>query len=168
MLLVGDAADSFQWAVSPSVLSGTSGDDSPLGRCLGTFGVNVVLARAQAEVIARGWTTIRDMGSIGGLSLEVRDLVDRGDMPGPRIIACGSLITVTGGHAHGMAIEADGPDACRRAVRTQLKAGADFVKVAASHDPYPMPGAEQTRPEMNLEEIRAVFDEGHNWGKKAG
>ncbi|MDN4589957.1 hypothetical protein DBA29_15785 [Xenophilus aerolatus] len=59
VLLVGDASDSFQWAVSPSVLSGTSGDDSPLGRCLGTSGVNVVLARAQAEVIARGWTTTR-------------------------------------------------------------------------------------------------------------
>lgn len=137
-------------------------------RARGPFTLTFNSLRSAVVALARGWTTIRDMGSIGGLSLEVRDLVDRGDMPGPRIVACGSLISVTGGHAHGMAIEADGPDACRRAVRTQLKAGADFVKVAASHDPYPMPGVEQTRPEMNLEEIRAVFDEGHNWGKKAG
>ncbi|WP_354322289.1 ShlB/FhaC/HecB family hemolysin secretion/activation protein [Pseudacidovorax sp. 1753] len=59
VVLVGDEAASFQWAVSPSVLSGVSGDDSPLGRCLGTGGVNAVLSRAQAEVIARGWTTTR-------------------------------------------------------------------------------------------------------------
>jgi imidazolonepropionase-like amidohydrolase len=74
---------------------------------------------------------------------------------------------VTGGHAFGLCIEADGADGCRRAAREQLKAGADFVKAMASHDPYPMPGPEQTRPEMSLEELRAIFDEAHRWGKRA-
>jgi imidazolonepropionase-like amidohydrolase len=37
----------------------------------------------------------------------------------------------------------------------------------ASHDPYPMPGPKQTRPEMSLEELRAIFDEAHRWGKRA-
>lgn len=117
--------------------------------------------------LRRGWTTVRDMGTKGGISLEVRELVNRGEMPGPRIVACGSPICVTGGHAHGISIEADGVDACRRAAREQMKAGADFLKVMASHDPYPMPGLEQTRPEITIEEIRAVFDEAHRWGKKA-
>jgi imidazolonepropionase-like amidohydrolase len=117
--------------------------------------------------LRRGWTTVRDMATMSGIALQVRDLVARGEMPGPRIVACGSPVCVTGGHAFGLCVEADGPDACRRATREQLKAGADFVKAMASHDPFPMPGPEQTRPEMSLEEIRAVFDEAHRWGKKA-
>jgi imidazolonepropionase-like amidohydrolase len=136
-------------------------------RAKGAYTLTFYSLRNALVALSRGWTTIRDMGALGGISLEVRDTIERGDMPGPRIVACGSLVAITGGHAHGMAIEADGADACRRAARLQLKAGADFVKVAASHDPYPMPGVEQTRAEMNLDEIRAVFDEGHNWGKKA-
>jgi len=51
---------------------------------------------------------------------------------------------VTGGHAWHICVEADGPDAVRRAVRHELKEGADFVKVMASHDPWPMLGTEQT------------------------
>jgi imidazolonepropionase-like amidohydrolase len=127
--------------------------------------------------LRRGWTTVRDMETKFRISLEIRELVARGEMPGPRIVACGTAIRVTGGHASagnlgGLAgeikIEVDGVDACRRAAREQLKDGADFLKVMASHDPYPMPGPEQTRPEMTIEEIRAVFDEAHRWGKKAG
>lgn len=136
-------------------------------RAKGAYTLTFYSLRNALVALSRGWTTIRDMGSIGGVSFEVRDTIARGEMPGPRVIACGSLISVTGGHAYGMAIEADGPDECRKAVRSQLKLGADFVKVAASHDPYSMPGVEQTRAEMNLDEIKAVFDEGHNWGKKA-
>ena len=59
VVLVGERADAFQWAVSPSALAGASAGDPPIGRCLGTAGVNVVLARAQAAVIARGWVTTR-------------------------------------------------------------------------------------------------------------
>jgi imidazolonepropionase-like amidohydrolase len=117
--------------------------------------------------LRRGWTTVRDMATMGGIALQVRDLVGRGELLGPRIVACGSPVCVTGGHAFGLCIEADGADGCRRAARAQLKAGADFVKAMASHDPYPMPGPEQTRPEMSLEELRAVFDEAHRWGKRA-
>ena len=117
--------------------------------------------------LRRGWTTVRDMATMGGIALQVRDLVARGELLGPRIVACGSPVCVTGGHAFGLCIEADGADGCRRAAREQLKAGADFVKAMASHDPYPMPGPEQTRPEMSLEELRAVFDEAHRWGKRA-
>ncbi|ADU38104.1 ShlB/FhaC/HecB family hemolysin secretion/activation protein [Variovorax paradoxus] len=57
VLLVGEQAEAFQWAVAD--LSGPEGNDSPLGRCLGTAGVNVVLARAQQAAIARGFVTTR-------------------------------------------------------------------------------------------------------------
>lgn len=64
--LVGEQAEAFQWAVSD--LSGPEGNDSPLGRCLGTAGVNVVLARAQQVVIARGFVTTRVLAAPQDLS----------------------------------------------------------------------------------------------------
>ncbi|WP_307658930.1 ShlB/FhaC/HecB family hemolysin secretion/activation protein [Variovorax paradoxus] len=66
VLLVGEQSEAFQWAVSD--LSGPDGDDSPLGRCLGTAGVNVVLARAQQAAIARGFVTTRVLAAPQDLS----------------------------------------------------------------------------------------------------
>jgi hemolysin activation/secretion protein len=57
VLLEGEQSEAFQWVVAD--LSGPDGNDSPIGRCLGTAGVNVVLARAQQAVIARGYVTTR-------------------------------------------------------------------------------------------------------------
>ena len=57
VLLVGEQSESFQWAIAD--LSGPEGNDAPSGRCLGTTGVNLVLARAQQAVIARGFVTTR-------------------------------------------------------------------------------------------------------------
>jgi len=66
VLLVGEQSESFQWAVAD--LSGPEGNDSPAGRCLGTAGVNVVLARAQQAVIARGFVTTRVLAAPQDLS----------------------------------------------------------------------------------------------------
>ncbi|QGW84912.1 ShlB/FhaC/HecB family hemolysin secretion/activation protein [Variovorax paradoxus] len=66
VLLVGEQAELFQWAVSD--LSGPDGNDSPLGHCLGTAGVNVVLARAQQAAIARGFVTTRVLAAPQDLS----------------------------------------------------------------------------------------------------
>jgi hemolysin activation/secretion protein len=66
VLLVGEQAEAFQWAVSD--LSGSEGNDSPVGRCLGTAAVNVVLARAQQAVIARGFVTTRVLAAPQDLS----------------------------------------------------------------------------------------------------
>jgi hemolysin activation/secretion protein len=66
VLLVGEQSESFQWTVAD--LSGPEGNDSPIGRCLGTAGVNVVLARAQQAVIARGYVTSRVLASPQDLS----------------------------------------------------------------------------------------------------
>lgn len=64
--LIGEQSESFQWAVAD--LSGPEGNDAPLGRCLGTAGMNVVLARAQAAVLARGFVTTRVLASPQDLS----------------------------------------------------------------------------------------------------
>ncbi|SEL69918.1 Hemolysin activation/secretion protein [Variovorax sp. YR750] len=66
VLLVGEQSESFQWVVGD--LSGPESNDSPVGRCLGTAGVNVVLARAQQAVIARGFVTTRVLAAPQDLS----------------------------------------------------------------------------------------------------
>lgn len=66
VLLVGDHAESFQWALDH--LDGPDGDDPALGRCLGTDGVNVVMERVQAAVIAKGWVTTRVLAAPQDLS----------------------------------------------------------------------------------------------------
>ncbi len=66
VLLVGEQSESFQWAVA--YLSGPDSNDSPIGRCLGTAGVNVILARAQQAAIARGYVTTRVLAAPQDLS----------------------------------------------------------------------------------------------------
>lgn len=66
VLLVGEQSESFQWAIAN--LSGPEGNDSPIGKCLGTTGVNVLLARAQQAVIAKGYVTSRVLAAPQDLS----------------------------------------------------------------------------------------------------
>jgi imidazolonepropionase-like amidohydrolase len=121
--------------------------------------------RVAAVTLAQGITTIRDMGTRHEVSLKIRAAVAAGDIQGPRVIACNNPIAVTGGHAYNYCAEADGADEFRAAARAQLKAGADFIKVMASHDPLPlMPGPEKTRPELTVDEMSAAFEVAHTWG----
>lgn len=122
--------------------------------------------RNSMTALRRGWTTIRDMTAPDGWSLAYRDLIAQGDLPGPRVVSCGSAIAVTGGHAWLYCVEADGADGVRKAAREQLKAGADFIKVMASHDPVFIRGDEKTQPEMTEDEIRAAFNEAKARGKR--
>jgi len=122
--------------------------------------------RNALTALRRGWTTIRDMTAPDGWSLAYRDLIAQGDLPGPRVVACGAAIAVTGGHASIYCVEADGADGVRKAARQQLKAGADFIKVMASHDPVYVPGDQKTQPEMTQEEISAAFEEAKVRGKR--
>jgi imidazolonepropionase-like amidohydrolase len=103
-----------------------------------------------AEMYARrtllaGFTTVRDLGGTGVI-LSLRNAVNRGQVQGPRIIAAGKALSITGGHAdptNGAHWDlyappgaeegvADGPDECRKAVREQVQRGADCIKVCAT------------------------------------
>jgi imidazolonepropionase-like amidohydrolase len=121
--------------------------------------------RNALTALRRGWTTIRDMGASHGISLAFRDYLGAGEIPGPRVIACGSPISITGGHAHRLCDQADGFAEVRKAARRQLLAGADFVKVMASHDPVEIDGPEKTIPEMSQDEITAAFDVARDHGR---
>lgn len=112
-----------------------------------------------------GVTTIRDVGGAGGLDLEIARGVREGWLEGPRMMAAGSVICITGGHACFLGIEADGADAVRRAVRTQLRAGADLIKVIATGGVI-TPGVEPGAAQMTRDELTAACEEGHKAGRR--
>jgi imidazolonepropionase-like amidohydrolase len=123
----------------------------------------------QAELrdyLRYGVTTIRVVGSQGLLPQQARQAMRYGAFCGPRLLTCGRIISATapGGRFYGeMYREADGPDDMRRAVREQIRAGADFIKVMTTgarsnelEDPDPL---QLTEPEL-----AAVTDEAHRMG----
>src|SRR4051794_29590711 len=124
------------------------------------------LAADLREALRMGITTIRDVGSYGDLVFATRQAMRYGAFRGPRLLACGRIISATapGGRWFGdMYREADGPDDVRRAVREQLRRGADFIKVMTTgarsvelEDPAPA--------QMTVEEIATVVDEAHRMG----
>jgi imidazolonepropionase-like amidohydrolase len=113
-----------------------------------------------------GVTTIRVCGSQGLMPQQARQAMRYGAFRGPRLLTCGKIISATapGGRFYGdMYREADGPDDIRRAVREQIRFGADFVKVMTTgarsnelEDPEPL---QLTEPEL-----AAVTDEAHRLG----
>lgn len=79
-----------------------------------------------------GVTTIRDCGTLNGIAFPVRAAVESGIFQSPRVIASGQGVTITGGHLWFCGVEADNEAEVRRAVRSQVKAGSDFIKVFAT------------------------------------
>lgn len=111
--------------------------------------------------LATGVTTIRDLGSGPGVSLSLRDAINSGWVPGPRILAAGQPIAMTGGHGWRLARECDGPDEVRKAVREQLRAGADCIKFMATGGLASMPVEDPQTVEMTEDELRAGIEEAH-------
>ena len=119
-------------------------------------------ARLDAAVRA-GVTTIRDVGGIDGVDLELARVVERGEIQGPRVIPSGRVVTMTGGHGWWMGIQADGPDAVRRAARENLRAGAGSIKLMSTGGM--MTGGRQAgQPQLTVEEMTAAVEEAHKRG----
>ena len=121
-------------------------------------------ARHALSSLQCGTTAVRDLGAPAGINLAVRDLVREGALPGPRIRAAGRLITMTGGHCHGIGREADGPEGVRLAAREQFKAGADLLKMLATGGVYAR-DEEPGSPQLDLDELRAGVAEARKRGK---
>jgi imidazolonepropionase-like amidohydrolase len=138
------------------------GGELPRPRELGWF----ILAKSAGAFLDAGITTVRDVGSPEDEGIVLREAVRLGIVPGPRILACGRIISATspGGRLFGtMYREADGPWGMRRAVREQARRGADFVKVMATGARSVL--AEDPEPaQLTREEIAAVVDEAHRLG----
>jgi imidazolonepropionase-like amidohydrolase len=118
-------------------------------------------ARNAAATVRAGVTTVRDLGAADHLNIHLARAVDSGLIEGPRILAAGYGVTMTGGHGHGfIAVEADGPDEVRKRVREQLRAGAAAIKLFASGGVM-TPGVDPRSPSFTLEELRAGVEEAH-------
>lgn len=122
----------------------------------------LVRARQTAEA---GVTTVRDLGGREYVEIAVRRAIQDRLIDGPRIVAAGRPVCMTGGHGHWLAREADGPDDARRAVREQLKAGADVIKIIATGGVM-TPGVEPGSPQLTLEEMRAAIEEAGRAGRR--
>jgi imidazolonepropionase-like amidohydrolase len=136
--------------------------EDPRPRELGWY----VLAKSARELLRSGITTVRDVGSYDDEAIVLRRAVELGLVEGPRIYSCGRIVTATapGARIFGtMYREADGPWEMRKAVREQIRRGADFVKVMATgarsvvlEDPEPA--------QITEVELAAVVDEAHRMG----
>ena len=136
----------------------------------------VVNARRDLEA---GFTSMRDLETEGAMysDVDVRNAIDRGLIPGPRLEVATRALSTTGGYPlEGYAPEVpvpsgvqkvDSPWAARQAVREQIGNGADLIKVYSTHHFYFTPeGKLVSIPTFTLEEVQAIVDEAHREGRK--
>ena len=125
--------------------------------------------RNAARTLGYGVTTVRDLGARGDSVIAVARGVERGLIPGPRILAAGRALTITGGHGHniGIAVQVDGPDAVRKAVREEMRAGATAIKLIATGGVL-TPGITAEFTAFTQEELDAAVDEARKWGRVVG
>lgn len=125
----------------------------------------VLRAAASAESLLRsGVTTVRDCGAADDAAIELGRAIADGIVRGPRVVAAGRVITMTGGHCHFIGRECDGEDGVRFATRRELKAGAQFIKVMATGGVL-TPGVSPDDVALTLPELRTVVETAHNAGK---
>ena len=139
---------------------GRAGDD------LVTLPDEVLTVQAAQNVrkhLYSGVTTVRDCGAKNRTTFLLREAVEMGIVPSPRLILAGRPIAIIGGHLSYFGTTATGPTECRAAVRQLIKEGADFIKVTATG------GSTRTshpsRPSFNVDEFSAITDEAHKFGK---
>jgi imidazolonepropionase-like amidohydrolase len=132
-------------------------------------------ARFARETLLSGVTTIRDVGASGYTDIALRDAINDGDVIGPRILASGPALGITGGHcdenmlapeyretAEGVA---DGPVAVRAMVRRNVKYGADVIKYCGTGGVFSK-GTRVGAQQYTAEEVAALVDEAHMHGRK--
>src|SRR5262252_10335171 len=122
-----------------------------------------------------GFTTVRNVGASGYSDIALRDAINAGDVPGPRIDASGPAIGVTGGHMDNSLLApefhyssdgiADGVPAVIAKVREEVKYGADLIKIAATGGVLSK-GDSPESTQFSDEEIRAIVVEAHRLGRK--
>jgi imidazolonepropionase-like amidohydrolase len=145
-------------------------------------GIALRAARATFAVrraLEQGFTTLRDLETEGAGygDVEIKEAIAEGTIPGPRLFVVTRAISSTGGYnLEGYAPELvmpkgaqiiDGPVEARKAAREQLEHGADWLKVYMTHRSWvDKQGNLVSQPTLTVEELRAIVDEAHGWGKK--
>ena len=120
-------------------------------------------ARNARAHLFSGVTTVRDCGAKNRTTLMLRQAMDMGVTVGPRMLLSGRPMAIVGGHLSYFGVQATGPGACRAAVRQLVKEGVDFIKITATGGSTRT--SFRTRPSFNPDEIGAICDEAHKFGK---
>lgn len=121
-------------------------------------------ARHARLTLEAGITTIRDLGGKDFIDIAIRDAIDSELIPGPRVICSGKMICMTGGHGWEFGREANGAEDIRKAVREQLKAGADIIKMMATGG-IMTKGMNPGSTQFTLEELKAGVQEAQKAGR---
>jgi imidazolonepropionase-like amidohydrolase len=142
-----------------------SGDPDMMGM-IQTTTPNQRLLRAVENArksIKAGITTIRDVGSSNRIAPDVRDAIEEGRIPGPRMRAAGAVLCMTGGHGWPIGRAVDSPWDARKAVREQMWGGADCIKTIATGGVLTK-GAVPGNAQLTFDELAAAIDEAHRHG----
>lgn len=129
------------------------------------------------KTLMAGFTTVADLGGENQAVFALRDGIKRGDVPGPRIIAAGSAVSIHGGHGDVNGYSDDimhvmrppsicsGADDCRRATREQVWHGADIIKITATGGVLSNTAAGLAQ-QFSDDELKAIVDAAHKMGRK--
>jgi imidazolonepropionase-like amidohydrolase len=152
--------------------------DSRLQEVVRTPSLQALFGAANAaKTLRAGFTTVADLGGTNEAIFALRDAVEAGYVKGPRILASGSPVTAHGGHAdsNGFAPAVmnairppsvcSGADDCRRAVREQIRLGADFIKVTATGGVLSNTSAGLGR-QFTVAEFDAIAEAAHSMGRR--
>lgn len=128
------------------------------------------------QLLNAGITAARDAGSTAYADIALRQAIDAGLVPGPRLRACGYGLKMTGGHGDSFYSPivdvsqpglANSPDEARKVARMNLKMGANHIKIISASGGVMSEGTEPGAPQFTVEEMRAAVDEAHKAGKPA-
>jgi imidazolonepropionase-like amidohydrolase len=132
-------------------------------------------ARNARATLEAGFTTIRNVGADGFSDVALRDAINAGDIPGPRMLVSGPALSITGGHCDNNLLPfeyhatadgvADGIAAVQHKVRENIKYGADLIKVCATGGVLSQ-GDDPQASQYTLEEMKAIVADAHRLGRR--
>lgn len=154
----------------------------PINEFLGTPFTSAYASVNNARATLRaGFTSVRDVGSMPFQAVDLRNAINAGEIEGPRMVASGPILSITGGHGdlnnyspmvkvslypeHRDFSIADGPEQVRETVREQVKYGVDVIKISASGGVLSK-GDQPGAPQYSFEELKMAADTAHNAGRK--
>lgn len=143
------------------------GGPAPVARMMAENDARQValMLRSARELLSVGVTTARDLGARGYLDISVRDAIAAGEARGPRMLAAGAPLTVTGGHCWVMGAEVDTEDDVRKMVRRHHKMGADVIKLMSTGG-FMTAGSAPWFAQFIESQLRAAVDEAHRVGMR--
>jgi len=122
-------------------------------------------SQAVRSALSSGVTTMRDLGSKNEVVFPLKQSIEDGIVPGPRLLVAGTPITTTGGHCNTFGTEADSSDQVVTAIRNQFKLGADHIKIMSTGGGF-TPGTNVRAPQYDWTTLRDAVKDAERLGLK--